>query len=142
MTAFFVSHEDMTRRNGSTGKGDTLNNIFYKKQNGLTVLKIYFKGITMVKYEEKFIVINKKHIEEYGLKLAEQPGMSKFYKDNPVSGNLINALIIFQVEYERITGKRLNQKYYVVNQDEPYSDNIIKIILDNENQKEKENAGN
>ena len=73
----------------------------------------------MVKYEEKFIVINTKHIKELSAK-------------HPASCNLDTALIWFKEAYELTTKKQLNQKYYVCNQDELYAQEVIDIIINGE----------
>lgn len=84
----------------------------------------------MSEYEEKFIVINRKRFDE----------LSKIGKFGPVFvESFQNALKDFISYYEGWTGKKLNQKYYVVNQDEPYADDVIKIILDGETVKESIN---
>ena len=89
----------------------------------------------MAEYEEKFIVINKKHIEE----LNDICG-GAFFQGATEILILEKALDDFRKAYEENTDKLLNQKYYVVNQDEPYAKNIIKFILDNETKKEQSNG--
>ena len=70
----------------------------------------------MAKYEEKFIVINKKHLKT----LADV---------NPKEiENFINA-------YLKIAPFLPAHKYYVCNQDEPYSQKVIEIILAGEDAK-------
>lgn len=71
-------------------------------------------------YEEKFLVINYKHLNQ----LSE-----------PVKRKLDDVLqdIAMELNIEK-------KKYFVCNQDEPYADKIIKIILDGE--KEKKETGN
>ena len=92
----------------------------------------------MVEYEEKFIVINRKHIEEYEKCWREKYAFSKLYPEVPQVRNLLDAIEMFTEAYEAYMGKTLNQKYYVVNQDEPYAENVIKFILDNESKKDGE----
>ena len=84
----------------------------------------------MAEYEERFIVINKK-------RLVELNNFAPLYEDHPAVANLLKAIDIFKESYEADFGELLDQKYYVVNQDEPYADNIIKFILDQETKKEK-----
>ena len=91
----------------------------------------------MAKYEEKFIVINRKHIEE-----LNDTHVDGFLRDAPESVMLFKALEEFRNAYEENTGKKLDQKYYVVNQDEPYADNVIKMILYHENKKELRDGNN
>lgn len=67
-----------------------------------------------LKYEEKFIVINKKRLSEVSEKTALM---------------LIDAINNFSESYETETGKKLDQKYFVCNQDEPYAQKVIDIIL-------------
>ena len=60
----------------------------------------------MIKYEEKFFVINKKHLN------------------------------VFQIDDLEFLLSRFNlpdNKYYVCNQDEPYAQNVIDLILQGEN---------
>jgi len=64
----------------------------------------------MEKYEEKFIVINKKHLNVFQLDDIN---------------NLLGRLDL------------PDNKYYVCNQDEPYADAVIDIILNGENKKER-----
>jgi hypothetical protein len=80
----------------------------------------------MAKYEEKFIVINTKIFED----------------DSDIQAYIIEnfdqALIGLQEEYFKTTGKKLeDKKYYVCNQDEPYAQKVIDIILEGENNKNK-----
>ena len=87
----------------------------------------------MAEYEEKFIVLNVKRMEELNEcmpYLAEHPSVIE----------LTTALKRFTLSYRDEVGKPLNQKYYVVNQDESYAKKIIKIVLKNETKKEKINV--
>ena len=86
----------------------------------------------MAEYEEKFIVVNKKRFDE----LNE---CTDIWTEHPAVLNLESALKIFKEAYECDCDKPMNQKYYVVNQDEPYAENVIKIILDEETKKEANN---
>jgi hypothetical protein len=45
------------------------------------------------------------------------------------------ALHEFAEAYEGHTGKKLDQKYIVCNQDEPYADKVAELILGGENEK-------
>lgn len=60
------------------------------------------------KYEEKFFVLNLKHVEEL------EPGAKALVKD------------LLRVLSRQI---KTDNKYYVCNQDEPYSQHVIDIIL-------------
>jgi hypothetical protein len=84
------------------------------------------------KYEEKFIVINKNKIMELAEKEKNLPDYSK------KATLLLRAIDCFCDAYKKYTGKKLNQKYYVCNQDEPYAKKIIDIILEGESLKIKE----
>lgn len=68
----------------------------------------------MAKYEEKFIVINKKYLKK-------------------VPSNIRDS---FLWALENLVTYLPDNKYYVVNQDEPYALNVIKFILDNESKKD------
>lgn len=81
-----------------------------------------------IKFEpDKFIVINRKHIKE----------LDKFLNDNgaPTATRstvlLSNAIQRFGDSCAMNT-KPLKQKYYVCNQDEPYADEVLKVILEGE----------
>lgn len=65
--------------------------------------------------EEKFIVINKKRFDEIG-------------KDHPAVDQFLSALQNLNETYET-TGKKMDQKYIVCNQDEPYAEKVLNIIL-------------
>ena len=69
-----------------------------------------------IKYEEKFIVLNRKHF-------AELP--------RDISDNLISSI-------NEANNYLPDRKYYVCNQDEPYADKVINIILEGEKDKLKE----
>lgn len=95
------------------------------------------------KLQDKFIVINKKHLEE----------LSEVYTKSCINGNpKINEgdkLIHPEIErfllrlkgvrsqYLGMMKKPLNQKYIVCNQDEPYAEEVARIILEGENKKPK-----
>jgi hypothetical protein len=71
----------------------------------------------VVKYEEKFIVFNKKHLEKMPKEILDK----------------FDAIMI-----EMILSKCLPpNKYYVCNQDEPYAEEVINIILQGEKTKQK-----
>jgi hypothetical protein len=70
--------------------------------------------------QEMFFVINKKRIEEVSKETAEK---------------FVNALYQFSLDYERETGHELKQKYFVVNQDEPYAKDVLDFILKCETEK-------
>ena len=67
----------------------------------------------MAKYEEKFIVINKKHLQLLPLGLED-----RFAKILSETAQFIPP-----------------NKYYVCNQDEPYAEKVINIILTGEDTK-------
>ena len=86
-----------------------------------------------IKFEEKFIVINKKRFNEmfYAAKSESDKNDTE-----AVENNLIEAIGEFVREYERITGNNFpDNKYLVCNQDEPYADTVKNIILQGEQQK-------
>jgi hypothetical protein len=72
----------------------------------------------MIKYEEKFIVINKKHLDKLPYDLSLR--LKCLLKD--------------------ISDYLPNNKYYVCNQDEPYASKVIDIIIKGENNKINERA--
>ena len=79
-------------------------------------------------FKEKFLVINWKRMEE----INDGFYKSKYFpppEDSPPVKRLTKALKEFSEDYEDYTGNKLNQKYYVCNQDEPYAQDVIDIIL-------------
>ena len=82
----------------------------------------------MKELEEKFIVINKKRFEEMLEHCVEGFETHCFVKESIL--NFENALNEFCGAYSQITGKELNQKYYVCNQDEPYAEQVLALILE------------
>lgn len=90
----------------------------------------------MAKYEDdKFIVINTEHLEI--IDEAFNSSSSQIcYSEHPHITCILNALKELRLEYEGITGKLIDQKYYVCNQDEPYAQKVIDIIIECETEKE------
>ena len=68
----------------------------------------------MIKYEEKFFVINKKHLIN----------VPKEFREN------------FTTALSEIRPYLPDNKYYVCNQDEPYAEDVLKLILFDEMQKQ------
>ena len=83
-----------------------------------------------IKLEEKFIVLNKKRLDE----LNEY---ASTFSSHPAVKKLCRALDDFKEAYEADTEKSMGQQYYVCNQDEPYADEVIRIILAGEEEKER-----
>jgi len=89
------------------------------------------------KYEEKFIVINTKIFEE----MKNADGLRKKFGEIAMVPSIkktnafITAVEDLQDWYKILTGKELNNKYYVCNQDEPYAQKVIDIILEGESNK-------
>ena len=84
----------------------------------------------MAEFEEKFIVINRKHIEELmRVRLEQDVVLSSAWQ-------VLDAIAHFWTEYYGEFGGRPH-RYYVVNQDEPYADKVLKMILEGEEEKEK-----
>lgn len=79
----------------------------------------------MAEYEEKFIVINRKRLEE----LRKAPS-----GDNAVA-EFLYALDTFNRRCE-VSEVKIDQKYIVCNLDEPYARSVLKIILEGEEIKE------
>jgi hypothetical protein len=88
------------------------------------------------KYEEKFIVINKKIFEEINSSNGNNP--KNIFDEDFLSVKLFKiALENLVDDYERRMKKPLLNKYYVCNQDEPYAKKVIDIILKGEAEKQK-----
>lgn len=67
--------------------------------------------------EDKFFVINKKRLEE----LAQAGGIE-------YCRMFVAAVESFNAAYEKHVKRAMNQKYVVVNQDEPYADKVWGLI--------------
>jgi hypothetical protein len=94
------------------------------------------------KYEEKFIVINTKIFDEmekedWILKKHPEFTYKSFWPSRKKKEAFLNALEDLKDWYEILTKKKLNQKYYICNQDEPYAKEVIDIILKGESLKNK-----
>ncbi|MFP3041864.1 hypothetical protein LQZ19_08585 [Treponema primitia] len=85
---------------------------------------------------DRFIVINQKRFDELNEK--EKTGPDSFFQSSIAVLKVYEALNNFSTEYEKSTGKKLNQKYIVCNQDEPYAEEVARIILEGEKAKLKE----
>lgn len=74
----------------------------------------------MAKYERKFIVINRKDF--------------KYLSNQQIYyiGSVLNTIY-----HSRMDEGKKDNRYYVVNDDEPYADKIRKIIMEGETEKEK-----
>ena len=90
-----------------------------------------------MKYEEKFIVINHKRFKELDdvAPSRDRMGEAMFSRRHRANQMLEEALENWRAAYENDTGKKLNQKYYVVNQDEPYADKVWELIKKGEESK-------
>ena len=96
----------------------------------------------MIEYEDnKFIVINRKHLaeaeREYRKTDIAKLHSKKMEVPHRFIQNLFNTLSFFSEFYNNQTGKVLNQSYYVCNQDEPYAQKVIDVILEGEREKER-----
>ena len=98
----------------------------------------------MAQFKVKFLVINFKRLEElnenYAIpdcncREAACPHAPLFTEDHPAVNRLISAVNNFNRVYEKTWGKKMNQKYYVCNQDEPYAKKVIDTILEGEDAK-------
>lgn len=93
-----------------------------------------------MKLEDKFIVINKKRFDELNentrnsncnCREAMCIHESSFPSDCKEIQVLNKALLNFKKAYELRVHRKMNQKYIVCNQDEPYFKRIKNIILNN-----------
>lgn len=92
----------------------------------------------MVKFEEKFIVINRKRCEELNKVYLDSflgDDAKKHIDDHPVVARLSNALIAFDTAYRKEFGPSKERRYIVCNQDELYAPEVLKIILLGEERK-------
>jgi hypothetical protein len=76
--------------------------------------------------DDKFIVINRKRFEELN-NIFHETGSNN---NHPAVDSLTEALDIFAKRYKYTTGRHLNQKYLVCNQNEPYALFVKSLILD------------
>lgn len=94
------------------------------------------REVIMAKYEEKFIVINTKF-----LKILNKKRPAK-YKGQTVKNMVVcNFITALQWLNDTLMGCEIDmskKKYYVCNQDEPYAQQVIDIILNGEGVKEIE----
>jgi hypothetical protein len=82
---------------------------------------------------DKFIVINRKHIDVYEKNdIEEVPDENG---RNPIVNRLFDSLHAFVFGYNKALGRKIGNKYYVCNQDEPYADKVLEIILQGEQDK-------
>lgn len=80
----------------------------------------------------KFLVINYKRFAELNEVWRARPNCIDKEVNAPTVDRFFIHLGAFVSQYEEMTGKKMNQKYISINQDEPYAESIIKIILENE----------
>lgn len=83
----------------------------------------------------KFIVINKKRLSELNAK-----HFSGFFGGHQSCFRLELAISDFITDYETSVNKKMDQKYIVCNQDEPYAEEVARIILEGEAAKEQTHA--
>jgi hypothetical protein len=83
--------------------------------------------------EDKFIVINRKRFDE--INENSDLGFPPVLENHPEIHKFLNALKQFNEVYESIVGKPINQKYIVINQDEPYAEEVWNIIKKYEEEK-------
>ena len=80
--------------------------------------------------EDKFIVINKKRFDELDNAVAEWSIVKG------AGDRLMKAIQKFVDRYKwYVAGKSMDQKYIVCNQDEPYAEEVARIILEGEKNK-------
>ncbi|MBW2636960.1 MAG: hypothetical protein JRC86_05475 [Deltaproteobacteria bacterium] len=85
----------------------------------------------MAERENKFLVVNSKHLEELDDIMPQEGILGGCAATNRIR----NAIKNFKAVYESNTEKQLNQKYVVCNQDESYAEDVWQIILNGENEK-------
>lgn len=79
--------------------------------------------------EDKFIVINKKRFEEmYHRNWKEHPDDVVWIHGKTIINRFKDSFNKFVTAWEQCTGKEMNQKYIVINQDEPYAEEVWNII--------------
>ena len=85
--------------------------------------------------KEKFLVINRKRFEELNDQTSCGCGSREAmcgcfdFGDCKEVEQLKKAIEKFNKAYKERVGEAISQRYYVVNQDEPYANNILNIIL-------------
>jgi len=96
-------------------------------------------GRIMAKYEEKFIVINTKFIKQIDNVKENNVDQNPFFPEHPACVELRKALRDYAnacKDFLRVDISR--KKYYVCNQDEPYAQQVIDIILNGEDEKARQ----
>jgi hypothetical protein len=88
----------------------------------------------MKQLKNKFIVINTKRFEEMNEYWQRVHNLSND-EYHPCTMIFLEALAEFISDYKRITEKEMNQKYIVCNQDEPYAQDVLEIIINGEKEK-------
>lgn len=73
----------------------------------------------MAEFEEKFYVVNYKYLDD----------LTPYYKG------------VFNLAMHILDSVLPKNKYYVCNQDEPYADEVLQVILAGEDKKNKLNKG-
>ena len=79
--------------------------------------------------ENKFVVVNTKRFNEMNeVTQSIHPAVENFFK----------ALSALNVAYENVMGKPMDHKYIVVNVDEPYSSQVMELIVKGEEAKKSD----
>ncbi len=87
------------------------------------------------KNKKEFIVLNRKRFDEV---FELKDDINKAYLEYVLT-MLIKALDFFKNTFNSTPGlKKMDQKYYVCNQDEPYAQEVLDVILKGEKEKEKQ----
>lgn len=85
--------------------------------------------------QDKFLVMNRKRFDEIIQAAEDTPHEGainyKLKYARTAIRQLEDAFWYFNESYNDLVGKGLNQKYYVCNQDEPYAQEVINLILIN-----------
>jgi hypothetical protein len=79
--------------------------------------------------DDKFIVINRKRFKKLN-NAAGHANPRGYFSSHLSVLKLEAALYNFAKNYEEATGKKLDQKYIVCNQDESYANEVAALILD------------
>jgi hypothetical protein len=84
-------------------------------------------------FENKFITINVKHLIDLGVH-DDQRG------EDAVNTFVSAADDLLEI-YEELLNRRLqDNQYYVCNKDEPYAEDVLKVILEGEDEKHKDSV--
>ena len=92
----------------------------------------------MAKYKEKFIVINTKFLDKLNKEFNKTDNLEYDFIPSPDVYKLSQALRDIKYACHKLGIDLSKKNYYVCNQDEPYAQQVIDIILNGEDEKARQ----